>query len=565
MDNYSSSAGGTVPNSNATAAIENNLFRSPRDKFGAYQNGFGLGWLTLGGATITEKYAPGPHAWDSGFTGASRVVIPVSSTGFLQATFKIANGSMTHAVWLKSNTGVDQTVRLSWNAGATRTSITVTSAWQRFTQSFTSVGTATPRLESDSVNAIDVLICDWKCYAGAVEADLEPVGHCYFGNVNNTTIPSASSGVLDMTSVTGQYGCIDFLDQPSTNDLTIIAFVSKTNSGAGYERDQIFGSAGNGLVPDMSLIEWENDEMVSMRKNGSNDLAGTGFFNLLNRGWHQLAVVQDGTGSGNNPLLQMLDDAVIFRGRTSTGSSTVRNWEIGFARSAITTRKLSYKIHAIAMWDAALSISQIRDVFSYWKERALPYGLTFSPIGKTVCFEGDSKPSASNSYAHLYAASGSPRSIVTKTSASGSTLATMIARASSVDERLTGGNNILCIDIGTNDLSSVASESQWLTDYASYCDARRAAGWKVVIITVLPKSALDSNLPLFLSRRATVNAAFRTWVGIHCDAISDVAANSVIGDDADASNVTYYSDGVHNTSAGYAIHDSITRPVIDAL
>jgi hypothetical protein len=115
--------------------------------------------------------------------------------------------------------------------------------------------------------------------------------------------------------------------------------------------------------------------------------------------------------------------------------------------------------------------------------------------------------------------------------------------------------------IGANNLGA-----SYLTDLASYLDARRAAGWHVILCTVLPQTS-----SVFNTARVTVNPELRLWTtngstvpGKHADRICDFAADPTIGDDADGANTTYYGDGIHPTAAGHAIMRKIFQPVLDA-
>jgi lysophospholipase L1-like esterase len=127
------------------------------------------------------------------------------------------------------------------------------------------------------------------------------------------------------------------------------------------------------------------------------------------------------------------------------------------------------------------------------------------------------------------------------------------SRAATTDTYLQSGQrvNVLSVLIGVNDqVSGGLSTSTFLTNFASYCDSRRAAGWKVVVATLLPGTETALINSGFEAWRQTVNTALRGWVGSHCDAVADFAASSIMGDEADANNTTYYSDKVHPTLLG---------------
>jgi lysophospholipase L1-like esterase len=119
----------------------------------------------------------------------------------------------------------------------------------------------------------------------------------------------------------------------------------------------------------------------------------------------------------------------------------------------------------------------------------------------------------------------------------------------------------------TNDLYFGASATTAYNNYVSYCQARRAAGWKVIAVTVLPRS--NSGTPSsFETDRQTCNTNIRANWSTFADVIADVAADARIGDAGDETNPTYYyisgtaDTRVHLVDAGYAI---IARHVANAV
>jgi hypothetical protein len=143
----------------------------------------------------------------------------------------------------------------------------------------------------------------------------------------------------------------------------------------------------------------------------------------------------------------------------------------------------------------------------------------------------------------------------------------MQARAASVDSLyIPGAQNILSVLIGANDLGGETT-SFFLTNLASYLDARRTAGWYVILCTITSHSGGDP----FNSNRAIVNPELRLWTvsgsivsGQHCDRICDFAADPIMGPDGASANTTYFADGIHPTGAGQARLRDIMWPVLDA-
>jgi lysophospholipase L1-like esterase len=106
---------------------------------------------------------------------------------------------------------------------------------------------------------------------------------------------------------------------------------------------------------------------------------------------------------------------------------------------------------------------------------------------------------------------------------------------------------------GTNDLFFGASAGTVQTRYQDWCEARQAAGWKVIAFTILPRS--DTSTPgTFETSRQTFNTWLRANWATFADALVDVAADTRIGDVNDELDTTYYStDKVHLIAAGQAI------------
>ena len=151
----------------------------------------------------------------------------------------------------------------------------------------------------------------------------------------------------------------------------------------------------------------------------------------------------------------------------------------------------------------------------------------------------------------------------------GSLQADLRSRAAAVDSVFCGSGtiNIFSVLIGAGsselgtDYTGVLGNGLdgWLADLAAYCDDRRAAGWTVILGTVISKTT-----PGFNAARNYVNPIMRTWVGVHVDAIADFAADPVMGPDAASSDTDLYSDGTHPTALGQSHLFDVFSPVFDS-
>lgn len=97
----------------------------------------------------------------------------------------------------------------------------------------------------------------------------------------------------------------------------------------------------------------------------------------------------------------------------------------------------------------------------------------------------------------------------------------------------------------TNDVGlGGANATQAYNNIVTYCTARRAAGFQVVVVTVLPIH--QTTYPAFEALRQTVNTNIRNNWATFADAIADIGADSTIGEAGDEQNQTYYQvDQLH--------------------
>lgn len=113
---------------------------------------------------------------------------------------------------------------------------------------------------------------------------------------------------------------------------------------------------------------------------------------------------------------------------------------------------------------------------------------------------------------------------------------------------------------GSNDmaLGGTCSGTNTYLIYKGYGNDRKAAGFKFVAVTVLPRVA---NCATFESERQIFNTLVRNDSSFY-DALADIGNDPVIGEPGDHTNPIYYADNVHLTSAGYAI---VSQYVYDAI
>lgn len=108
--------------------------------------------------------------------------------------------------------------------------------------------------------------------------------------------------------------------------------------------------------------------------------------------------------------------------------------------------------------------------------------------------------------------------------------------------------NILSCWAGTNHIGfNRALGSTTHDTLKSYCQARRAYGFKVMVTTCLPRLDFDTSQE---AQRTIFNNLIRTEWASYADALVDVASDPIMGAVATTSNKLYYADGIHFGSSG---------------
>lgn len=127
-----------------------------------------------------------------------------------------------------------------------------------------------------------------------------------------------------------------------------------------------------------------------------------------------------------------------------------------------------------------------------------------------------------------------------------------------------GKTNTLIVFFGANDLLD-SSAATFKANLKAFCLARRAVGWKIVLLTVLPHTGNGVGGVSFNILRAAANTLIRGDTSFY-DALADVGdTGTTMGADAAAVNATYYQDGVHPTTAGHALLAPIVEAAIELI
>lgn len=118
--------------------------------------------------------------------------------------------------------------------------------------------------------------------------------------------------------------------------------------------------------------------------------------------------------------------------------------------------------------------------------------------------------------------------------------------------------NVVLFSEVTNDIDGGASAADAIAHVLEYVAQARSLGWLVATLTCTPRDNTT-----FQAKIDTVNAYLRANVSAVSDfPLIDVAANPLL---VDPYNVTYYTDGLHLTDAGYAVIAADAATVVEGI
>jgi hypothetical protein len=587
LSTYSASPSPVVANANATGGMSSaNLTRAPRRQFTGPGTGISLWQRVGGGLTVHDNSATAPDGSNDASTVVSTgawFIAPNSGTS-------LPAGAYTIAINAKNTSGTSQGFSFSGDNGTTPFPQTVPadSAWHRFSQTITTSSSgplSNWMIASTSLGGgtpVNMQICDFELYAGSTDLGAtthSPSGHMFFGYIGSTPTPTPIAGGLDLTS--GAVGFAQFPSTTSFSGITVMATVKKVATGAGSGYQSIFGAMDSATWQKLAFLL----DPVSAGPSGTFSYFNSagiaaGYQNTgvsgtqwepSGQGWHMITMRYDGAN-----LTYWLDDIQIMSYQQTIGAENLFDLGVAFIFNLSLTTTL-YQISQVRMWNKAISDSKLRLAWSVLQGNP-PGGITFPPV-RLLVTEGDSitaatVPSPRPSYAAVYVTGGggvspaSPQVYSFSFAVPGSTLANIQARQPTMNQIIppnkAGRKFIMSVLDGTNDLLSGTSlVPGWLTSYAAYLDQQRAAGWYVVLCTILPSNASSG----FNAARNLANTSLRTWVGVHCDALCDFAADPTMGPDSACLDSTLYeaADQTHPTALGQQKLAAVYAPVINAI
>jgi hypothetical protein len=545
-----------------------NLVRLPEQQFGnAY---------TKSNCTVTEAYAASPD----GDTTATRIQFTAVAAGSAycrdDSGVQMTAVPSVESVYVKSNTGASQTVRLLRNSFGSRSAdITIpASGWTRISDTWTpSAGNFVIGFSNDTLgSAADFLVWGHQFEVGTTPtAYLRPAGHLV--PYKPATPPTWTTGGVAVTGDAGTKAfCGLFTNAVSLATGTIHYAVACTASVAeGY--DPVFHVGWNNTNK-LRLYARDNNHVIVNTVNGTtvSDDSGSAHSNPLNpiapfsAGVHVFSLAWNGTTA------IFYCDGIPIRSTAFTPTSTTDNLFSMFSNLA--TRYFTGNGYYAAWYTSAHTGSQVQQAARYIMNALSVRGLsvgsqTYGP-NDLVVWAGDSIMVAATAVG--YPAISSPTLTRIPISINAATIGDLIANANNAAANVDAlydssrRNNILFVNLGANDLNvGNADPTTIFAAFKAYGQARRAVGWKVVWSTILPTTrAGNVGAGGFNVQRGILNTSISgdtSWY----DALADFAADPTVGPDAAASNVTYYPDGTHPSLATHQILAPIAATAINSI
>lgn len=515
-------------------------------------------WSVLG-ITITDHYAPNPL--DGEQTAARLVMTAGGSKYFLQNVNVPADGDYVLSVYAKSNTGSAQKVRLSLdNTGTLSADQTLPAdgSWVRLSRTqFLAAGTTgrAPIASASDNSALDIVIYGCKFEPGTTPTPyLPPVFDLTLGKTGgvdgsdpiwsgvglSTAEGTYLQGYRSAGAVLGQ--CAIYVAARRTGTIDNTGYVPLLIDS--YDRAQLR----------MLLADGGNAPRFALNGGGVQAVAADLLAVGGDGGWHVWTGVYDGT-----TISLYLDDVLIARATGPITPYTLRHLILASANGA---GYLVGDYGAVLVYDQGHNAAQRAQIRTYVHGLLTARGQSYSPtLQDLVCFEGDSITAGTSlrqQYPYLALNGLNPVRNGRNFAVAGSTLSDLNSRAAGVDALYDPSRrrNILFVLEGKNDLLGLGAAT-WESTFQAYCQARRAAGWKVIVATLLPSTDVGFN-----AARNPANTWLRANWGDFADALCDFAADPTMGPEAAAGNDSLYSDGTHPTAAGEALLAPIARTAL---
>lgn len=563
----------------AGSGTDDNLISVPEQCFNNYTQFFNL--YAKDSSTVTDLTAT------NRFSEANKASRIVTSSGLgapipgLKISMILTAGTYTVSLYVKSNTGSTQQMRMEAPGGTLSSNMNVTTSWTQVSFTFTATG-GTDVIKfvanDSSGNALDILIDGLKINAGSSATTYErpqwDILLGYHGGVESSFDPSYVTGGISMSS---NFGTGMSATDTTTSAITCHAVVklAKNQSKQAYLlmapfNDAFFaflggqGGTGDGIN-------------ISMKYNGANRAATCSKLGD-NKVHHVCWTYDDSTGL----FKYYIDKSLIAVSAVSPGAlGSITINKVILSSNSLFGEYFNGEVYYASLYSVAHTQSQVNTQFSALQLILSGRSITVSGLDSFVLFDGDS-------ISDVPANGIWPRLTLRlyddgKFGLSQAIVGSTINGTPGLNARVTTGvngiktddyynasiaKNILVVFIGANDLAGGGTTAAaFVADLKTYCLARRAIGWKIVVCTVLPRDPDGTNgaaCAAFLAKRNTANGLIVADNSFY-DALARFDTVTGMGADGDEQNTTNYPDKTHPSAAGHALLAPVAKAAIDTI
>lgn len=517
---------------------------------------------TANSVTLTDGFEDP----DGYFRAVKAVAGAVNGYVYMTVNPTLPADNFTLSVWAKAANDTNETFRLGLGVSSYSGTFTVTTTWQRFSYSRAlTAGAYLCLIASTDSNSTPMNL---YLYGPQLElgTNASAVPRNYFDATfgklasSNAFMPTWNVRALNFTNT--QFARAWASRRIFLNQATVYAAIRRPTNPtyvlAGYNPI----CTDEGSSPKINLNTENVGGVGSFTFSGQ--VAKNWTMDLKDSEWHLVT----GTHDGNTTRL-WVDNFCVGSNYTATVSTNfeLRRWFVGnLNNSAYFNGDMAW----MALYENGHSAAEVAANYNAFKAKLSNAGNAMNGVRRTLIFEGDSITDQATigtgvgMYPWNVATNLSVRPHSRNFAASGATLDnganSLTNRAAMVDELRLGQTNVLSILIGANGMPATAAETtNWVARLKTYCDARQALGWRISLCTILPRTTAGFN-----TQRNIANDLIRADTSFY-DSLADLAADTTIGEDADAADGTYYSDGTHPTVAGHAIIGPIVRASVATL
>lgn len=558
----------------ASAAPTDNILKG-----GAKDLANGNIWPAVGGTATVTLAQPDRDGTDR----AVRLQLPAGvlvRSGYPPTYVQFpANGATGYrfGAWMKSRTGVDQTVRLGRWSQDSYVDVTVGTAWTLVDVAVVGTVAWYPAIKAPPGQAVDVDVYQPRIVPGAVLGTEPHVdGHLYYIKT------AAQDGLAAVTSATTVSPNLVQLaaSRPLSQGYTyLVAFKMSESTAVGATNATMGLVTLPGTERTQASLMVLSDRITYNINGAGTPVAGT-TIDLFAEGWTLAGMVYDPVRAAVSLWVNGLE-VTRDTGRAAPVGN-LRDIIVGSMFSGGGGYALRGDIARVLVYDRALSPDEMARAYDSVAASLRAGSVALRRPGRVVAAEGDSITGFSNTYADLAVPLMSKPTHIVKAAVYGARLTVNTSPTiTSVMERVPRVASLVRDDrtvvatllIGANDLWPAAAGGDvygenmalYYADIQRWCVRMRQAGMHgVAVSTVLPNNRFGTT-GAGPARRAAINALIRAGVGRDFDVLIDYDTTVMGATDAAYANATYYVDSLHPTAAGYAAMAPVYAAAVEKL